>query len=135
MSDEPSVDSLETASEGSAVGESSEAYFDRLDTAFASREAAATGAPAELHAPPARDDRQDVPTLDTILGAEVGPPATSGAGASAGEPLITDAFVDELTRRVLQRLAPEALGDLVARRVTEVAERIVRDEIVRMRGG
>ena len=133
MSDQPSLDPRERAPEGTAADESPEAYFDRLDAAFTSREAAAPDAPVEPRSRAAGDGPQDVPTLDAILGAEAGPPAALGAVAGAREPLITDALVDELTRRVLERLAPDALGDLVAQRVTEVAERIVRDEIVRMR--
>lgn len=49
------------------------------------------------------------------------------------EPVITDAFVDEVARRVLERLAPGAARDLIADVVSGVAERLVREEIARIR--
>ena len=48
-------------------------------------------------------------------------------------PVITDELVDEITRRVLQRLAPNAAHDLVAQIVSEVAERLIREEIARIK--
>jgi CheY-like chemotaxis protein len=49
-------------------------------------------------------------------------------------PIITDEMIDEVTRRVAQRLAPGAVSDVVSAIVTEVAERLVHEEIERMRG-
>jgi hypothetical protein len=124
------------------------------------------------------NDRIDIPTLDRVLGAELGAPpldapepaparapqaaaSASPAGrsivadafaallaveqgepgaspvrltSSHGEPAITDAFIDEVTRRVVQRLAPDAIRQVVADVVSETAERMVRDEIDRIRG-
>ena len=48
-------------------------------------------------------------------------------------PAITDELVDEITRRVLERLAPNAAHDLVARIVADVAERLIREEIARIK--
>jgi CheY-like chemotaxis protein len=48
-------------------------------------------------------------------------------------PVITDELIDEVTRRVVQRLAPGAANDLVAKIVSEVAERLVREEIARIK--
>jgi CheY-like chemotaxis protein len=48
-------------------------------------------------------------------------------------PMVTDALVDEVTRRVLARLAPDAANALVAHIVSEVAERLIRDEIARIK--
>jgi CheY-like chemotaxis protein len=48
-------------------------------------------------------------------------------------PKVTDALVDEVTRRVLARLAPDAANDLVTHIVSEVAERLIRDEIARIK--
>jgi CheY-like chemotaxis protein len=48
-------------------------------------------------------------------------------------PAITDELIDEVTRRVVQRLAPGAATDLVATIVSEVAERLVREEIARIK--
>jgi CheY-like chemotaxis protein len=48
-------------------------------------------------------------------------------------PVVTDALVDEVTRRVIERLAPETATELVAQIVSEVAERLVREEIARIK--
>lgn len=48
-------------------------------------------------------------------------------------PVVTDELIEEVTRRVVQRLAPGAANDLVARIVSEVAERLVREEIARIK--
>jgi CheY-like chemotaxis protein len=54
--------------------------------------------------------------------------------ATQGEtPEVTDALVDEVTRRVLARLAPDAANALVTHIVSDVAERLIRDEIARIR--
>jgi hypothetical protein len=55
----------------------------------------------------------------------ISPPATSAP--------VTDDLVDQITRRVLERLAPGAARDVVADVVSEVAERLVREEIDRIR--
>ena len=51
------------------------------------------------------------------------------ASAPAG-----DALVDEVTRRVMERLAPSVVNDVVADAVTRVAERMVREELDRIKG-
>jgi uncharacterized protein YcbX len=48
---------------------------------------------------------------------------------------VTDALVDEVTRRVAERLGENAVRDLVSRHVVEVAERLVREEIERIKAG
>jgi CheY-like chemotaxis protein len=55
------------------------------------------------------------------------------APSQPGAPAITDELIDEVTRRVVQRLAPGAAHDLVAKIVSEVAERLVREEIARIK--
>jgi CheY-like chemotaxis protein len=47
--------------------------------------------------------------------------------------IVTDELVDEVTRRVVQKLAPGAANDMVAKIVSEVAERLVREEIARIK--
>jgi CheY-like chemotaxis protein len=49
------------------------------------------------------------------------------------QPVITDALIDEVARRVLERLAPDAARDVVVQVVSEIAERLVREEIARIR--
>jgi CheY-like chemotaxis protein len=46
---------------------------------------------------------------------------------------ITDELVDRVTRRVLERLAPDTVRDVVEDIVSAVAERLVREEIERIR--
>jgi len=46
---------------------------------------------------------------------------------------ITEAMVDEITRRVLERLAPGAVSQVVNEVVTQVAERLLREEIARLK--
>lgn len=57
----------------------------------------------------------------------------AAARPAAARPVVTDDLVEEVTRRVLERLAPAAARDLVADIVSEVAERLVREEIQRIR--
>lgn len=51
----------------------------------------------------------------------------------AGALQVTDDLVDEIARRVVERLGPNAVHDLVADVVSRVAERLVREEIERIR--
>jgi hypothetical protein len=46
---------------------------------------------------------------------------------------VTDSLVDEVTRRVVERLAPDSANELVAQIVSEVAERLIREEISRIK--
>jgi CheY-like chemotaxis protein len=57
------------------------------------------------------------------------PPPAPGAQA----PVVTDGLVEEVTRRVIDRLAPDAANELVAQIVSEVAERLIREEISRIK--
>jgi len=54
-------------------------------------------------------------------------------GAPAATIPVTDELVEQITRRVIERLAPATARDLVADVVSEVAERLVREEIARIR--
>jgi CheY-like chemotaxis protein len=51
----------------------------------------------------------------------------------AAPPPVTDELVDEVTRRVLERIAPDTAKRLVADIVSRVAERLVREEIQRVK--
>ena len=48
-------------------------------------------------------------------------------------PNVTDELIDTIARRVVERLAPDAVRAVVSQVVSEVAERLVRDEISRIR--
>ena len=103
------------------------------------------------------DDTPPVPTLDSVLGAALpaAVPAMHDVSASSASPLapveatredqpdlqvpamaapaIDEALVEEVTRRVLERLAPGAVSDVVNDVVTRVAERLLREEIARLK--
>ena len=48
-------------------------------------------------------------------------------------PAITDELVEAITRRVVERLAPDAVRDVVADVVKEISEKLIREEIARLR--
>jgi CheY-like chemotaxis protein len=62
-------------------------------------------------------------------------PAVAAGNVSAPEQTLTvnEAVLDEITRRVLERLAPGAINDVVIDVVTRVAERLLREEIARLK--
>ena len=62
-------------------------------------------------------------------------PASVRVGPSPAPVRITGDLVDEVTRRVLERVAPDTARALVAEIVSEVAERLVREEIERIKEG
>jgi hypothetical protein len=62
------------------------------------------------------------------------PAMRSQGGAAAPAAVVTDELVDEVARRVVERLAPNTARDLVKQVVAEVAERLIREEIARIKG-
>jgi CheY-like chemotaxis protein len=86
--------------------------------------------------PPADGGNVILDAFHALLAMEQGEPRPAvRAQAPAGAPAaITDELVDEVTRRVLERLAPKAARDLVRQVVAEVAERLIREEIARIKG-
>ena len=65
-------------------------------------------------------------------GESVAPVTAFPAGAQTPAS-VSDSLVDEVTRRVLERLAPGAANELVAQIVSDVAERLIREEITRIK--
>ena len=51
----------------------------------------------------------------------------------AAEPRITDAVIEDIVRRVIERLGPDAVRAVVVDVVSEIAERRVNEEIERIR--
>ena len=101
-------------------------YFERLDAAFNRRTAA--------RAATAPDDVGTIPTLDAVLQpVPIAPVAPPELATPAASPVVSDALVDEVTRRVAERLGTGALRDVVADVVADVAERLIREEIARIR--
>jgi CheY-like chemotaxis protein len=95
------------------------------------------GAPADQ--PPAAP-RRIADAFSALLADEEGEPraTTPVVAQPAPEPAVSDALVEAVTARVLDRLSGKAGQDLeatVSRVVSEVAERLVRAEIERIRTG
>lgn len=94
----------------------------------------AAHAPSPVPPPAPPSPRAVADAFSAILAAESGeehaaPPAL---GVSLWTPVLTGAFVDEVARRVAERLAPDVARGLVARAVAEAAERVVREEVARV---
>jgi CheY-like chemotaxis protein len=116
-------------------------YFDRLQAAFAGPDAkpATAGQDAiDLCGPKEPDMSNPTPPLAdafaALLAAEQREPLSAlpstwpaGGGASA-------AIVDEAARRVLDQLNDKAVRETVTKVVSQVAERLVKEEIERIRG-
>jgi hypothetical protein len=49
------------------------------------------------------------------------------------DPVMTDAMIEDVVRRVVERLGPDAVRAVVADVVSEIAERLVKEEIDRIR--
>jgi CheY-like chemotaxis protein len=73
--------------------------------------------------------------FSALLAVEQGEPGAAPVFLTTGpaEPVITDELIDEITRRVIERLGPGAVRDAVSDIVSRVAERLVREEIARIR--
>jgi len=62
------------------------------------------------------------------------PPAAAPVAAPpAGAPVITDAVIEDIVRRVVERLGPDAVRAVVVDVVSDVSERLVKEEIERIR--
>ena len=60
-------------------------------------------------------------------------PATRSQAPAPSPAVVTDELVDEVARRVIERLAPNTTRELVKQIVAEVAERLIREEIARIK--
>lgn len=132
-------------------------YFERLDQAFGGlpMETPATR-PADADARSAADDLMAWFASRSAGGADAAVAATPPPGAepplaqaflalldaertnrplsaSLPPPMASDALVDDVARRVLDRLSDRVVRSAVAEVVTSVAERLVREEIDRIR--
>lgn len=136
-------------------------YFAKLDAAFAKLTAssppAAASAPPPLPAiSPASLPAAAFPAVASatkgdpasglvaeafaaLLALEDGEPGakpvrlTTRGSEPPAAPEITDAFMDEIVRRVIERLGPDAARAAVTDVVSEIAERLVKEEIDRIR--
>ena len=126
-----------------SVGE----YFDRLDAAFAKlndnpafatlkeSSSAPSAGPSGSERAPAPAPNLIADAFAALLALEEGEPGARPVRLTStdGEPRITDALLDDLTRRIVARLAPDVVRGVVVEIVSEVAERLVREEIDRIR--
>ena len=87
-------------------------------------------AAAAVPAPPLAD------AFAALLAAEQGAPVSSRVAqpdVHPAAPAITDGLVEELAKRVLDRVTDQVVRDAVSGTVSEVAERLVRGEIERIK--
>jgi CheY-like chemotaxis protein len=134
-------------------------YFDRLDQAFASlagsgatggspapaswsdptpAPAAVAAAPRPLPPAPPSQALRPVPVADvfaSILEAEAAGPASPAAPLSVlvPPPAISDELVERIVRLVIDRMADGEIRQAVAEIVSRTAERLVREEIQRLK--
>ncbi len=100
------------------------------------RERASQAARQAHSAPPVTVDTTSAiaDAFSALLAAEQGDPdAPPVRLPMPGTLPVTDQLVDEIARRVVERLGSHAVHDLVADVVSRVAERLVREEIERIR--
>jgi CheY-like chemotaxis protein len=80
------------------------------------------------------DAGSDMPVPQTSVAEESDRELAASAPAPAEQPgEVSEALVDEVTRRVLERLAPGVIDGIVADVVTRVAERLLREEIAKLK--
>jgi hypothetical protein len=60
-------------------------------------------------------------------------PTPPAAAPPAAAPVITDAVIEDIVRRVVERLGPDAVRAVVVDVVSDVSERLVKEEIERIR--
>lgn len=68
-----------------------------------------------------------------LLASEQGESLSPSVRGTSAALLVSEAFVEEVTRRVMARLSDRVLRDTVADIVSQVAERVVREEIDRLK--
>lgn len=88
-----------------------------------------------IHVPAADSGSSIADAFSALLAVEQGEPGAVPVrlAVSNNASPVSDEVVEEITRRVIERLGPDAARDLVADVVSRVAERLVREEIQRIR--
>jgi CheY-like chemotaxis protein len=97
-----------------------------------------TAAPAPLGAPPASGRSIVADAFSAFFAIEQGEPGVAPIrlGGNGSAPAITESMIDDVARRVIQKLAlgsSDQMQTLVREIVSAVAERLVREEIDRIR--
>src|SRR5438552_9559826 len=152
----PSLRDTAPAVEIEAKADELDEYFDRLGKAFAERLSAAADTAVQSVAPPAPPASQSPPAFESappsetavaaqtterptppplaeafaaLFAAEHGTPPIDATPAAQG-PAIDD-IVEQVSRRVLAQLHERVVRETVADLVSDIAERLVREEIER----
>jgi hypothetical protein len=111
-------------------------YLEKLEAALVAREAAPPTPAADAQTgTPVSPPSLVAQAFTALLALEEGEPGARAVRLTTGggEPRLTDALVDDLTRRIIERMAPDLVRDVVVQVVSEVTERLVREEIERIR--
>jgi hypothetical protein len=77
-----------------------------------------------------------VPLADAfadLLAAEQGAPAPAWQAARAEAPAVSEDLVEQVTRRVLDRLSDRVVRETAVDLVSAIAERLIREEIERIK--
>jgi hypothetical protein len=82
-----------------------------------------------------------LPSLGEAFAAILAAEQTDGSSSEAPgwpgtmptAPAITDALIDDVVRRVLERMSDQIVRDTTADLVSQIAERLVREEIERIK--
>jgi CheY-like chemotaxis protein len=85
--------------------------------------------------PPGGGGNVILDAFHALLAMEQGEPRPTARShtAAAGPVVITNELIDEVARRVVERLAPNSVRDLVKQVVADVAERLIKEEITRLK--
>jgi CheY-like chemotaxis protein len=85
--------------------------------------------------PPVGGGNVILDAFNALLAMEQGEPRPAARAQSPATvpAVVTDELVNEVTRRVLERLAPNTAHDVVRQVVSDVAERLIREEIARIK--
>jgi len=121
-------------------------YASRLDQHLAARQGRApfgalnappaAPAAAETSPEPGAADASLATAFAAILAEERGEgQAAVGPASSTPAPGVSDVFIEEVARRVVQRLTDQVLREEVTTRVLDVAERLISAEIERIKTG
>jgi hypothetical protein len=129
-------------SHAAAAHEQTQRYWDQLDAKFATMNMAPQSLSVVPDAVPASPASGLIAEAFTaLLGLEEGVPGAKPVRLTTGdstpppppEPQISDRVIDDIVRRVVQRLGPDAVRAVVVDVVSEISERLVREEIERIR--
>jgi len=139
--DEAAVPTLDDLLAGMAPGpQAREISFELAPPPMEPAEMAATltSAPAPIDAPPATGRSIVADAFSALFAMEQGEPGVVPVrlGGNGSAPAITEPMIDDVARRVIQKLAlgsSDQMQTLVRDVVSSVAERLVREEIDRIR--